>query len=77
MPTNTRRVLAALAMSASALFTTAPATADAPLEDETGWSCVDDGNRVCGPENDEGKPAGCYDTAGVLVAAWPCEAVER
>jgi hypothetical protein len=43
-----------------------------PLEDEPGWSCVDDGNRVCGPDNDEGKPAGCYDEGGVLVALWPC-----
>ncbi|AXH46823.1 hypothetical protein SEA_ACOLYTE_80 [Mycobacterium phage Acolyte] len=45
-----------------------------PLEDEPGWSCVDDGNRICGPGNDEGKPAGCYDDGGVLVAEWPCKA---
>ncbi|AYP70047.1 hypothetical protein I5G62_gp61 [Mycobacterium phage CRB2] len=41
-------------------------------EDEPGWSCVDDGNRVCGPNNPEGKPAGCYDLGGVLIAPWPC-----
>lgn len=47
----------------------------APLEDEPGFSCVDDGNRICGPGNSEGKPAGCYDTGGVLVAPWPCHVV--
>lgn len=45
-----------------------------PLEDEAGWSCVDDGNRVCGPHNEEGQPPGCYDDGGVLFASWPCEA---
>jgi hypothetical protein len=48
------------------------ALADQPQEDQPGWSCVDDGNRICGPGNDEGKPAGCYDDGGVMVAAWPC-----
>jgi hypothetical protein len=47
----------------------ATATAE---EDEPGWSCVDDGNRVCGPGNEEGKPAGCYDDGGVMYAEWPC-----
>jgi hypothetical protein len=37
-------------------------------------SCVDDGNRVCQPDNPEGEPAGCYDDGGVLWADWPCEA---
>lgn len=46
-----------------------------PLEDEPGFSCVDDGNRICGPGNTEGKPAGCYDDGGVLVAPWPCHVV--
>lgn len=41
-------------------------------EDDPDWSCVDDGNRVCGPNNPEGKPAGCYDIGGVLIAYWPC-----
>jgi hypothetical protein len=49
------------------------ASADAPLEDSPDWSCVDDGNRVCGPDNANGVPAGCYDEGGVLVALWPCE----
>lgn len=44
-------------------------------EDDPGWSCVDDGNRICGPGNSEGKPAGCYDEGGVLVTAWPCHVV--
>lgn len=45
-----------------------------PFEDDPRWSCVDDGNRVCGPDNSEGQPAGCYDDGGVLWAVWPCEA---
>lgn len=44
-------------------------------EDDPGWSCVSDGNRICGPANSEGKPAGCYDDGGVMVAAWPCYVV--
>jgi hypothetical protein len=40
-------------------------------EDDPGWSCVDDGNKVCGPDNDEGQPAGRYDDGGVLVDPWP------
>jgi len=43
-----------------------------PMEDEPGWSCVDDGNRICGPGNANGAPVGCYDEGGVLVAPWPC-----
>ena len=49
-----------------------PAAHADPQEDEPGWSCVDDGNRVCGPANSNGVPAGCYDGGGVLVAPWPC-----
>jgi hypothetical protein len=41
-------------------------------EDGPAWSCVDDGNRICGPDNSEGKPAACYDDGGVIVALWPC-----
>ena len=52
------------------------AKADPTLqEDDPGWSCVDDGNRICGPGNPQGAPAGCYDDGGVLVAAWPCHVV--
>jgi hypothetical protein len=51
------------------------AYATTPNEDEPGWSCVDDGNRICGPGNDEGKPAACYDEGGVIVALWPCDPV--
>lgn len=43
-------------------------------EDDPRWSCVDDGNRVCGPGNSNGVPAGCYDDGGVMFKAWPCEA---
>lgn len=64
------REFLAAALLASAVL---PATAHAaPEEDEPGWSCVDDGNRVCGPGNAEGKPAACYDDGGVIVAYWPC-----
>ena len=40
-------------------------------EDESGWSCVDDGNRVCGPGNGQAVPAGRYDEGGVLVDPGP------
>jgi hypothetical protein len=42
-------------------------------EDESGWSCVDNGNRVCGPGNPHGVPAGRYDEGGVLVDPWPVD----
>ena len=45
-------------------------------DDDPSWSCVDDGNHVCGPDNVEGKPAACYDDGGVIVALWPCHVVE-
>lgn len=44
-------------------------------EDESGWDCVSMGNRICGPGNANGVPAGCFDEGGVLVAAWPCYVV--
>ena len=40
-------------------------------EDESGWSCVDMGNKVCGPDNSNGVPAGRYDEGGVLIDPWP------
>ena len=46
-----------------------------PMEDESSWDCVSDGNRICGPGNPQGQPAGCYDDGGVLVAPWPCHVV--
>lgn len=78
MSTHARRIVAALAISTSALAPLvgiAPAHASGPLEDEQNWSCVDYGNRVCGPGNPEGKPAACYDTGGVIVELWPCTPV--
>lgn len=39
-------------------------------EDESGWYCVDMGNRTCGPDNPWGVPAGQYDEGGVLVTPW-------
>lgn len=41
-------------------------------EDDASWSCVDDGNKICGPGNAQGAPAGCYDDGGVLLFRWPC-----
>jgi hypothetical protein len=43
------------------------------MEDESGWSCVDDGNKVCGPGNPQGVPAGRYDEGGVLIDPWPVD----
>ena len=34
-------------------------------EDESGWSCGDNGNRICGPGNPQGVPAGRYVESGV------------
>lgn len=48
-----------------------PATvAAAPVhEEDPGFNCATMGNHVCGPDNREGIPAGCYDQ-GTLVVAW-------
>lgn len=77
-----RPILAAVAVIGAELalagsFLLAPmghgvALADGPTEDSPLWSCVDDGNHVCGPGNANGVPAGCYDDGGVLAAPWPC-----
>lgn len=47
-----------------------PAWADEPTEDSPEWSCVDDGNHICGPNNSEGVPPGHYDEGGVLDVPW-------
>lgn len=44
--------------------------APATNEDSPGFSCVDDGNKICGPGNAQGAPAGLYDDGGVLVFTW-------
>jgi len=46
------------------------AIAHAATEDQPGWSCVDDGNQICGPGNTQGAPAGRYDEGGVLIETW-------
>jgi DNA uptake protein ComE-like DNA-binding protein len=44
--------------------------AAAPVhEGDPGFNCATMGNHVCGPDNTEGIPAGCYDQ-GTLVVAW-------
>jgi hypothetical protein len=70
-----RTTIAAAALAVAGVVAMAPTAAASPYEDEPGWSCVDDGNRVCGPGNPEGKPAACYDEGGVIVALWPCHSV--
>jgi DNA uptake protein ComE-like DNA-binding protein len=57
------------------LSTTDEATPDTPAivaaahEGDQGFNCATMGNHVCGPDNGEGIPAGCYDQ-GTLVVAW-------
>ena len=56
------------------------AVGDSPIEEETTVttvdedspqaSCVDDGNRIYGPNNPEGVPPGHYDDGGVLDIPW-------
>lgn len=56
----------------TAMFTIAPPPppgyepSDAPVS-----GCAGGILHICTPDNDEGKPAGCY-RDGVLVAKWPC-----
>jgi hypothetical protein len=38
-------------------------------EDDPSWSCARSGNRICGPGNPMGAPAGCY-RDGHLVVPW-------
>lgn len=49
-----------------------PATYQLVQEDDPAWDCTTDGNRICGPANPQGLPAGCYGTGRVLLAPWPC-----
>lgn len=74
MTTGKVRAIAAASLIFFGIADTAKALADEPLEDDPRYSCVDQGNRVCGPGNNNGVPAGCYDDGGVLFKAWPCEA---
>jgi hypothetical protein len=65
-------VIASIAVAFAAIAgITAPVASAAPMEDEPGFSCVDDGNKICGPGNEQGVPAGRYDVDGVLVDPWP------
>lgn len=61
---------AAITLSAGGVAHAAPA--GQTQEDDPGWDCRVDGNRICGPANSNAVAAGCYDEGGVLVAAWPC-----
>lgn len=66
-------MLTTLIATAIAFAPLAPADQPTIMEDQPGWSCVDDGNRICGPDNPQGVPAGRYDAGGVLVDAWPVD----
>lgn len=63
MTTYTGR-LAALAITLTLSAVVAPTVAVAdpsgPPEDSPAFDCRHDGNRVCGPGNDQGVPAGDY-----------------
>ncbi|KAB7761776.1 hypothetical protein [Mycolicibacterium mucogenicum] len=66
---------AALGLPAGAIISAPPASAAPVQEDQPGWDCVFDGNRICGPGNTQGVAAGCYNDRGALVAPWPCHIV--
>lgn len=66
-----KKLLTAAVIFAYPWWVPIPAWADTPEEDSPSWSCVDDGNKICGPDNSEGKPPGLYDEGGVLIAPWP------
>jgi len=40
------------------------------MEDSPDWDCTTMGNRICGPNNAQGAPAGIYDQGGVLIATF-------
>lgn len=42
-------------------------------EDSSSWSCVEMGNRACGPNNSNNAVPGCYNDIGIMVQAWPCK----
>ncbi|VEG58141.1 Uncharacterised protein [Mycolicibacterium aurum] len=63
----TRIAASALIAFASVAGASAPAFAQPITEDSDAWSCVDMGNRICGPDNPRGVPAGQYDEGGVLI----------
>ena len=66
LPVGTTEVLAALAVTIPPV----PASADtAILEDSAGWDCRVHGNRVCGPGNNQGVPAGDYSTGWLDYSA--------
>ena len=62
-------------MGASNAYPT-PSVDDTPIvnvmEDNPNWDCVTMGNRVCGPDNVDDVPAGCYNDNEEMVAPWPC-----
>jgi hypothetical protein len=52
----------------------APVWASPVSDDDPSFDCVSQGNRVCGPGNEQGVTPGCYDDGGVMFKPWPCEA---
>jgi hypothetical protein len=39
-------------------------------EDSPQFDCTMMANRICGPGNEQGAPAGLYDQGGVLIVGW-------
>lgn len=60
---------AALGLPAGPAMIAAAEAAPVVQEDDPGWDCRVDGDRVCGPTNVQGVPAGLY-AGGQLVAPW-------
>jgi hypothetical protein len=53
------RALATLALALT-LISSTPVPTPVLTEDSPGWDCRIHGNRICGPTNDQGVPAGNY-----------------
>lgn len=68
---SARAALTALVLAFGATASAAPLTIH---QVQSGSGCVDQGDRICSPDNVRGVPAGCYDDGGVLWAPWPCTA---
>jgi hypothetical protein len=64
--------LIACLVAAIGFLALSPAPDAGVTEDSPSWSCVHDGNRVCGPNNGNGVTPGCYDGYGVMADPWPC-----
>jgi hypothetical protein len=55
-------ILAAILAVATVTLAAPVSAVSGPTEDSPGWDCRVHGNRVCGPGNGQGVPAGDYST---------------